>query len=127
VCACTASMVIALTSPLSRRSVRALRTSLGDSPSSAAPFFDGGTLDDWLATFAWIGEVAPAVVVPDHGPIGDIEQIRALRRYFDSLLSGSVEVPAEFSEWEYPESYAENREAVRSSRGRGGTSGALGS
>lgn len=76
--------------------------------------FDGGNLEEWLATFDWIESQAVAHVVPGHGRVGTLDHLAALREYFEVVqASGSPDIPEPFREWRYPMSYERTWKTLR--------------
>jgi glyoxylase-like metal-dependent hydrolase (beta-lactamase superfamily II) len=51
-------------------------------PSASA---QAGSIDKWLANMTEFEALAPAVVVPAHGPLGDVELVRQYRDYLTAV------------------------------------------
>jgi cyclase len=51
----------------------------GDLVVDDEPWSDGGNVEDWLRALDWIERFDPSVIVPGHGGIRTIQDVRALR------------------------------------------------
>ena len=74
--------------------------------------------ENWLAILDRLAALEPAVVVPGHGPPAGPEALAAARRYVETVVElaaapGDHEVPAEFADWEFPEGFQQNIDALR--------------
>jgi cyclase len=78
------------------------------------PSIDGGNLRDWSATYSWIEDQDPHFVVGGHGAVGGLADIGLLREYFEALARGGPEIPEQFKDWGFRDSYAANLEALQS-------------
>lgn len=86
-----------------------------------------GPVENWLAGLDRIIELAPRVVVPGHGPVTDLDGVRAMRRYWEFVVpavrqgQGAAEIlhslPDEFAAWDNPERIAVNAAIIE--RGAG--------
>lgn len=76
--------------------------------------------ENWLAILDRLAALAPAVVVPGHGPPAGPEALATARAYIETLLdvaagTGDPELPAEYENWTFPEGFHQNVEALRRS------------
>jgi cyclase len=86
-----------------------------------------GPVENWLAGLDRIIELAPKVVVPGHGPLTDLDGVRALRRYWEFVVPAVragrsprailAALPDEFARWDNPERIAVNAAIIE--RGAG--------
>jgi cyclase len=77
-----------------------------------------GPVENWLAGLDRILELDPRVVVPGHGPVTDLDGVRAMRRYWEfvteAVRAGRTpaeilrSLPEEFAGWDNPERIAVN-------------------
>lgn len=69
-----------------------------------------GPVENWIAALDRIAELAPRRVVPGHGPVGDLDSVRAMRAYWEFV---SVAVRERLATGRDP--YAAAREIAHSS------------
>jgi len=87
------------------------------------PYLSGGDPDNVARTLDMVGGFNPQALVPGHGPVGTLEDVRLLSRYInvlDSLARKMVEdgepeekvttvgIPEPFDEWEYRSFFAQS-------------------
>jgi len=46
-------------------------------------------LRTWSAQLAWLESLSIETFIPGHGPVGTVDDVRALRNYFESLISNT--------------------------------------
>jgi glyoxylase-like metal-dependent hydrolase (beta-lactamase superfamily II) len=101
-----------------------------------------GPVENWLAGLAQIEALEPTTVVPGHGPVTDLDGVRAMRAYWEfiapsvrervgagmdsaaaarDILRSPEFATQPFAGWDAPERLAVNAEIIaRNSRGLGG-------
>ncbi|HEY2436421.1 MAG TPA: hypothetical protein VGH93_04520, partial [Solirubrobacteraceae bacterium] len=101
-----------------------------------------GPVENWLAGLAQIEALEPTTVVPGHGPVTDLDGVRAMRAYWEfiapsvrervgagmdsaaaarDILHSPEFASQPFAGWDAPERLAVNAEIIaRNSRGLGG-------
>jgi glyoxylase-like metal-dependent hydrolase (beta-lactamase superfamily II) len=101
-----------------------------------------GPVENWLAGLAQIEALEPTTVVPGHGPVTDLDGVRAMRAYWEfiapsvrervgagmdsaaaarDILRSPEFASQPFAGWDAPERLAVNAEIIaRNSRGLGG-------
>ncbi len=100
-----------------------------------------GPVENWIAGLERIIELDPLIVVPGHGPITDLDGVRAMRRYWEfvapavrervraglgphhaarKIVSSLEFADEDFSRWDAPERLAVNAEIIaRNDNGEG--------
>ena len=86
-----------------------------------------GPVENWLAGLDRITELAPRVVVPGHGPVSDLDGVRAMRGYWEFVVAAVREgrtpreiveaLPEPYASWDNPERIAVNAAII--ARGAG--------
>lgn len=86
-----------------------------------------GPVENWLAGLDRIIELAPKVVVPGHGPVTDLDGVRAMRGYWEFVVSAVRAgrtpreivdaLPEPYASWDNPERIAVNAAII--ARGAG--------
>lgn len=73
------------------------------------PWVGHGDVEHWLEILDAFEARNPRVIVPGHGPIGSVEDIRPLRRYLERLLDGTATA---VDGWGHEELHQRNVEAL---------------
>jgi glyoxylase-like metal-dependent hydrolase (beta-lactamase superfamily II) len=74
--------------------------------------------ESWLAILGRLAALEPEHVVPGHGPPAGPESLATVRRYIETVVElaaspGDHEIPAEYADWPFGESFGQNIEALR--------------
>jgi glyoxylase-like metal-dependent hydrolase (beta-lactamase superfamily II) len=74
--------------------------------------------ESWLAILGQLAALEPEHVVPGHGPPAGPESLATVRRYIETVVElaaspGDHEIPAEYADWPFGESFGQNIEALR--------------
>jgi glyoxylase-like metal-dependent hydrolase (beta-lactamase superfamily II) len=74
--------------------------------------------ESWLAILGQLAALEPEHVVPGHGPPAGPESLATVRRYIETVVElaaspGDHEIPAEYADWPFTESFGQNIEALR--------------
>jgi glyoxylase-like metal-dependent hydrolase (beta-lactamase superfamily II) len=77
-----------------------------------------GDPENWLVILDRLAELGPAHVVPGHGSPAGGEALGTARRYVETVLElaatpGDHELPADYADWPFPESFQSNIDALR--------------
>ncbi len=87
------------------------------------PYLGDGEPGELARTLARVEELEPRILVPGHGPVGDLEDLRSNRRYVEELTSlardaveqgrtqdeaATIPIPPAFAEWSYQRFFAAN-------------------
>lgn len=78
-----------------------------------------GDPEHWGTVLREIERLRPERIVPGHGPIGSLEDVRVMQEYLATLLDLAREgptpnIPEQFARWEGPEQFVRNLEFLRS-------------
>lgn len=76
------------------------------------PWIGHGDPENWLRILDRIEELGPERIVPGHGPVGTLEDVRTVRDYIEALLA-DASLPAEPG-WVDAEIHARNASFLRS-------------
>ena len=76
------------------------------------PWMGHGNPERWLEILDELEARSPRVVVPGHGPVGDVGDVRALRRYVETILADPDRPPEEG--WAGATGHSRNADFVRS-------------
>lgn len=84
-----------------------------------------GDPEHWLVVLERLADLRPEHIVPGHGPVGTMEDLRAAREYLGACLeaaqvSGTPQIPERFAGWSWAINFEEN---VRFLRARSGVAG----
>ncbi len=78
----------------------------------------GHPAENWLAILDRLGALEPKHVVPGHGRPAGPESLATIRRYIETVVElaavpGDHEIPPEYADWTFAESFQQNIEALR--------------
>jgi cyclase len=98
--------------------VRVLFTGDLVTPGNHSNLTRGHPPDNWLRALDRMAELEPEHVLGGHGPVAGPEAIADTRSYVETVVAlaaapGDHVVPVEFADWEFPEGFQSNVEALR--------------
>ncbi|MCI4367657.1 MAG: MBL fold metallo-hydrolase [Thermoplasmata archaeon] len=90
--------------------------------SGVHPNLVSADLKEWSAALSAVEKIAPARIVPGHGPVTGTDALGPLRDYFRTLWHaaadrGPAAMPVPFSEWYSPSQFEVNLQVLRTRRG----------
>ncbi len=75
------------------------------------PLLVGGNPERWIEILDALEERAPRAVVPGHGPVGSVDDVRAVRGYIESMLADPGRPPE--PGWDHADLHERNADFLR--------------